>query len=87
MSDYGEDGLAIYEDGTRETQEDHNRLLEEEAARRGESGKKGHGFVWSVGGLAGWWIGCIIVSLGWLVGGLAYVSVLPVGLFVGWIVV
>lgn len=40
MSDYGEDGLAIYEDGTRETQEEHNRLLEEEAARRGESGEE-----------------------------------------------
>eukprot|EP00903_Cladosiphon_okamuranus_P006839 g6661.t2 len=34
--DYGEDGLAIYEDGTKETQEEHNRLLEEEAARQGK---------------------------------------------------
>ncbi|CAM9381579.1 unnamed protein product [Pylaiella littoralis] len=36
VSDYGEDGLAIYEDGTRETQEEHNRLLEEAAARQGK---------------------------------------------------
>lgn len=40
MKDYGEDGLAIYEDGTRETQEEHNRLLEEEAARRGKDGEE-----------------------------------------------
>lgn len=39
MRDYGEDGLAIYEDGTKETQEEHNRLLEEEAARQGKDGK------------------------------------------------
>lgn len=40
MKDYGEDGLAIYEDGTRETQEEHNRLLEEaEAARKGKDGE------------------------------------------------
>ncbi|CAN0198104.1 unnamed protein product, partial [Scytosiphon promiscuus] len=37
--DYGEDGLAIYEDGTRETQEDHNRLLEEAAAAADKQGK------------------------------------------------
>lgn len=40
VKDYGEDGLAIYEDGTRETQEEHNRLLEEEAARRGKDGEE-----------------------------------------------
>ncbi|CAN0519457.1 unnamed protein product, partial [Ectocarpus sp. 12 AP-2014] len=37
VKDYGEDGLAIYEDGTRETQEEHNRVLEEaEVARQGK---------------------------------------------------
>ena len=40
MRDYGEDGLAIYEDGTKETQEEHNRLLEEEAARQGKDGER-----------------------------------------------
>lgn len=41
MVDYGEDGLAIYEDGTRETQEDHNRLLEEAAAAAEVQGRDG----------------------------------------------
>lgn len=46
MSDYGEDGLAIYEDGSRETQEEHNRVLEEEAARQGKDGEGGR-LVWT----------------------------------------
>lgn len=41
VRDYGEDGLAIYEDGTKETQEEHNRLLEEEAARQDKDGERG----------------------------------------------
>lgn len=40
VADYGEDGLAIYEDGTRETQEDHNRVLQEEANRQGKDGER-----------------------------------------------
>lgn len=32
--------MAIYEDGTKETQEEHNRLLEEEAARNAKDGEE-----------------------------------------------
>ncbi|CAM9676465.1 unnamed protein product [Discosporangium mesarthrocarpum] len=39
VADYGEDGLAIYTDGSKETQESHQRRLREAHTSRGADGK------------------------------------------------